>query len=184
MAPTKVCINTCMKSSEFITEDDDNVVKGDFGKKGGPKVQTQHAKKISLAQAFMDEGYNILLDNGIKLKEKPSYWQDLEKDPLGEVTLQKIKKLFAKNGVELPEFDAWEIYPIAPDDEDAMSEADPEDLYVSGPLVRVENMPFKGTFVIRTLPYRESNREPLQYGDFLVDSVGASSYIRFWRKIK
>jgi len=40
-----------MKSNEFITEDD-NVSKGDFGAKSGPKPQMQNAKQISIAPEF------------------------------------------------------------------------------------------------------------------------------------
>jgi len=83
-----------MKSKEFIAEDD-NVTKGDFGAKGGPKPQMQNAKKISMAQAFGSSGYNVLADAGIKLVEKPSYWADLERKPIGEVTFQKVKQLLS-----------------------------------------------------------------------------------------
>jgi len=162
-----------MKSSEFITEDD-NVTKGDFGARGGPKPQMQNAKKISMAQAFGSSGYNVLNDAGIKLVEKPSYWADLERDPIGEVVFQKVKQLFQKSGVELPEVDAWEVYPLDPDGGYAV---------VRGPQSSIENVPLKGVFVIRGLPYKNENTGERIEGDFLVDSQGASAYIRFWRKI-
>jgi len=162
-----------MKSKEFIAEDD-NVTKGDFGAKGGPKPQMQNAKKISMAQAFGSSGYNVLADAGIKLVEKPSYWADLERKPIGEVTFQKVKQLFQKSGIELPEVDAWEVYPLDPDGGYAV---------VKGPLASIESVPLKGVFVIRGLPYKNENTGERIEGDFLVDSQGASAYIRFWRKI-
>jgi len=161
-----------MRSKEFINEDD-NIVKGDFSLKGGPKPQIQNAKKTSIAQAFGSEGYNILIDNGIKLIEKPSYWSDLERKPIGEVTLQKIKKLFQQHGLDLPSFEAWEIYAIDPDNPNSV---------VPGPLSSIENMPLKGVFIIRDLPYKDDEGN-IKIGNFIVDSQGANRYIRFWRKI-
>jgi len=162
-----------MKSSEFITEDD-NVTKGDFGAKGGPKPQMQNAKKISMAQAFGSEAYNILADAGIKFHEKPSYWQDLESKAIGEIGQKKVENLLKQAGVGLEEYAAWEIYSIDPDSQYA---------HIKGPLQTVENMPDPKVFVIYDLPYKGSEGE-IKVGTFLVDRQGASSYIRFWRQIK
>ncbi len=161
-----------MKSKEFIREGD--TVTGDFGAKGGDKPQTQNAKEISMAQAFGSGGYNILANAGIKLQEKPSYWSDLDRTAIGEVGLARVKKLFKEAGVPLPDVEAWEVFPIEPNGS----------TYVKGPLATIENVPTRGVFVIRDLPYSDDRRNAdIKYGDFLVDSQGASSYIRFWRKI-
>ena len=163
-----------MRFREFVSEDDDNVVKGDFSKKGGPKFQKQNAEKISLAQAFGSSGYNLLRHAGITLNEKPAYWSDLESKPLGDVVFAKIKKLFKANDLDLPVYDAWEVFPIDPDSRNS---------YLKHPLVDIENMPLKGVFVLKGVPYKDAPGDSLRTGNFLVDSQGANSYIRFWRKI-
>jgi len=99
----------------------------------------------------------------------------LERNALGELGEAKVKKLFKKAGLDLPEYAAWEIYEIDPDSSHAV---------VKGPLASVESMPMKGVFVIYDLPYKKENTGERMEGDFLVDSQGASAYIRFWRKLK
>ncbi len=84
--------------------------------------------------------------------------------------------MLAASGIELEEFPAWQIFPI--------DEMNPRS-YVKGSLSSVENMPLKGVFIIYDLPYSDERRGVTKpkVGTFLVDSQGASSYIRFWRQI-
>lgn len=158
-----------MRIHEFIKEA--NVTTADFSGKGGPKFQTQIAEPISLSKAFGSEGYNLLKDNGIKLIEKPSYWESLEQNRLGDLGFKKVEKLFQQAGIDLPQYDAWEVFSIDPDVEPPMI----------GPLATVENMPPKGVFVIRNLLYKVSGEA--KTASFLVDNQGAESYIRFWRML-
>lgn len=161
-----------MKSKQL----EGDVTKGNFGAKGGPEPQIQNMKPISMAQAFGSDAYNVLAEADIKFHEKPSYWSDLERDALGEIGLKRAEKVLAASGIKLEKFPAWQLYPI-----DEMNTDD----YVKSPLQTVENMPEPKVFIIYDLPYsdlRHGVQDP-RVGTFLVDSQGASSYIRFWIQI-
>ena len=84
------------------------------GGKGGTGL-----KKVSMMQAFGSAEENILADAGIHFFEKPSYFEDLEKTsgkykPITQIMFKKVQKELKKNGLELVEKTAKEIYGYDP----------------------------------------------------------------------
>lgn len=139
--------------------------------------EPEKREKISVPDAFASDEYNILRMEGIKFYEKPSYWSDLERTAIDQNGLKTAEYALAKEGIKLPEYEAWEIYAIDP--------GNPRS-YLTGPLRSVENMPRERVFVIYDLPYSDERRgvTEARRGTFLVDRSGASGYIRHWIMIK
>jgi len=133
-------------------------------------------EKVDINDVFGSDAANVLRQEGIKFYEKPSYWSDLERKAIDDGALMHAEFALKDEGIELPEYAAWEIFPINPDGGG----------FVKGPLSSVENMPDAKVFVIYDLPYSDERRitsEP-QIGRFLVDTQGAQTYIRSWIMIK
>jgi len=133
---------------------------------------------VSAQSVFASNASNILGQEGITFYEKPSYWSDLERKALSNDALRTAEFALEEEGIELKEYDAFEIFAINPNRKSS---------YVRGPLQSVENMPQEKVFVIHNLPY--SDEEPSvtsdpKVGTFLVDAHGAHSYIRSWILIK
>ena len=128
---------------------------------GGKSDISTTIKPISMMQAFGSAEMNALHDAGIKLTEKPSYWEDFEGDGyavkrnIHELALKKAEKAI---GSKLAVHHAKDVY----------GTGNPK-----GPLVTVKNMPKESMCIIE-----------MENGDrYLVDTTQASSYIRMWQKI-
>jgi len=137
----------------------------------------ERPEKLDLHSVFGSDAANVLRHEGIKFYEKPSYWSDLDRKAMDQNTLKTAEFALEEEGIQLNEYPAWQIFPINPDNSAA---------YVKGPLQTVENMPDEKVFVVYDLPYSDERRgvtEP-QIGTFLVDTQGATSYIRSWIMIK
>jgi len=124
----------------------------------GGKASTT-LKPLSLLAAFGTHGINVLNDLGIKLMEKPDYWEDLEEGGYGwkyavdDLKLKKAEK--ALGG--LPTYTDLELFGKHP----------------RGPLATLKMQPPETTFIVKLSDGRR----------FLVDRTGASSYIRMWAPI-
>lgn len=140
-------------------------------------VDEGQPEKVDMHSVFGSDAANILRHEGIKFYEKPSYWSDLERKAIDDGALMHAELALKDEGIELPEYAAWEIFSINPDYSGS---------FVKGPLQTVENMPDAKVFVIYDLPYSDQRRmtEEPQVGRFLVDRQGAESYIRSWIMIK
>lgn len=127
------------------------------------KLNEADMQKISMAQAFGSNEYNIIKDLGFKFVEKPSYFQDLWRNPISSGDLYNIELALEQEGYELKEYSDKQIfgYPISEEH--------------SGPQKSVRWKPEENVFVIHMS--RTGNT-------YLVDKQGASSYIRFWLGVK
>lgn len=116
---------------------------------------------ITMLQAFGSKEMGILHDAGIKLAEKPSYWDDFEGD--GYAAEKYVHPMFSiaraekKLGGRFKVYTGKELYGVTKP---------------KGPLVSVKTMPEEHMFIV-------------DFGDskYLADRSGASSYIRNWAKI-
>lgn len=128
--------------------------------KNGAKLPAG-AEPISMMQAFGSAEMNALDEVGIKLTEKPSYFDDFEgngyavKRNIHDLTLKKAEKAI---GRKFQELDAKDFY----------GGTDPR-----GPLVKFTKEP---PFKMGILKFQNGNR-------YLVDTTQASTYIRMWQKI-
>jgi hypothetical protein len=119
------------------------------------------AKEVSMMQAFGSDEMNALNDVGIKLTEKPTYWDDFEgngyavKRNIHDLTLKKAEKAIGKK------------FPVA-NAKDFYGGRDPR-----GPLVKFDKEPHFGMGILK---FENGNR-------YLVDTSQASTYIRMWQKI-
>lgn len=118
-------------------------------------------KQITLLQAFGSKELNVLNDAGIKLAEKPSYWEDFEED--GYAAKKYVHPAFSIARAEKALGGKFKVYTG-------------KELYgvdkPKGPLATVKNMPDEMMFIV-------------DFGDskFLADTSGAGTYIRNWAKI-
>ena len=126
----------------------------------GGKASTS-IKPMSLLQAFGSREIAAADEVGIKLTEKPSYWEDFEdggyaaKNNIDQLKLKKLEKTVGK----LKEYTGKEIYG---------TDAKPR-----GPLKTVENMPSEDMFIVK---FSDGSR-------YVADQTGARTYIRMWQKI-
>jgi hypothetical protein len=118
-------------------------------------------KPISMLQAFGSKEMNILHDAGIKLTEKPTYWEDFEGDGFAakrnihDLALKKAEKALGHK---------FKVYSA----EDVYGTGSPK-----GPLVSFKKKPEENMCIIK-----------LGNGDrYLVDTTQGSVYIRMWQKI-
>jgi len=158
-----------------------DVIRADFGKKkvqpapDAEKIATAMstrvlkkgeelpagAKEITMMQAFGSDEMNALNDVGIKLTEKPSYFDDFEgsgfavERNIHQLKLKKAEKAIGKK------------FPVAKA-KDFFGGRDPR-----GPLQKFEKEPHFGMGI---LEFENGNR-------YLVDTSQASTYIRMWQKI-
>jgi len=137
-----------MKINELIFEND-NVY--DIRTKKPVSVS-----KTSPMKAFGSSELNIAYDMGVRLQEKPDYWEDLEDDPLDQLSTRRLITTLKKSGYLLPEYNASDIWHTDP----------------RGPGARVASMPEEYMFIVNA----NGNK-------YLADRTGAQSYIRNWRKI-
>jgi hypothetical protein len=139
-----------MKLNEFLTEGE--IISFKTGK-------PVDVKPVSMMQAFGSPEMNVLDSVGIRLNEKPSYWEDLDQDRvIDQVSFARLKKALAKENIRLPEYSSKEIYGRDP----------------RGPQVSVSNMPQENMLIIN---FENGNK-------YLVDTSGARTYIRYWSKIQ
>lgn len=161
-----------MKVSELLKEGD--VIKGKFGKddeppKDEPKIKfvkngelPAGAKAMSMLSVFGSKELAALDEAGIKITEKPDYWEDFEGDGFAvkknihEVKLKKAEKTI---GGKFKVYSGKEIYG--------------GDFKPKGPQASVKEMPKEQMFIVKFA-------DGTQY---LCDQTGAKSYIRFWQKI-
>lgn len=142
-----------MKLNELF---EGEVIHAKFGK------EKERADIVAMMQAFGSEEMNILHDAGIKLTEKPSYWEDFEGDGFAakhNIHQLKLKKAEKALGGKFKVVKGTEIY--GPQDK-------PKGPQVSANWGTQPNM-----FIIA-------------FGDgtrYLVDVTQARSYIRMWQKI-
>lgn len=138
------------------------VIQAKFGKEKERADLIAKGKPMTMMQAFGSEEMNILHDAGIKLTEKPSYWEDFEgdgfaaKDNIHQLKLKKAEKAM---GGKFQVFKGTEVYGIADKPK--------------GPLASMKKGTFPNMFII-------------EFGDgskYLVDVTQASTYIRMWQKI-
>jgi hypothetical protein len=124
-------------------------------------------KPMSLMSVFGSPELGALDEAGIKLAEKPSYWEDLELEGyhgrkhglIDEVKLKRVEKLIGRKLKVLP---SSEIYGV---------KAKPK-----SPLASIRAMPNDKMFIV-------TFETPDGVERYLADSTGASKYIRFWSKI-
>jgi hypothetical protein len=130
------------------------------GGKAGTGIQ-----QISMTKAFGSEQLGVLDDAGIKLVEKPFYWEDVDQanaqekyKPITEVMFKKVQRELKKSGHELKVYSGKEIFG---------SDKRPEHCQVHA------KFPKEPMFVV-------------QFSDskYLCDTTGARSYIRNWALIK
>lgn len=122
-------------------------------------------KQVSMLQAFGSPELNALHDVGIKLTEKPSYWEDFEgdgyaaKNNIHQLALKKAERAAGK----------FKVYKGA-DLFDAKNGSDKP----RGPLVKPSFMPTENMFIVH-FAFDDSR--------YLCDTTGANTYIRNWQKI-
>lgn len=117
------------------------------------------AKKLSLTQAFGSKGLNLIEDIGIKLIEKPSYFENIQRN--AQIKPGQLKEL--KSLLDLKIYSDVEIFGKKVDDTE-------EDDYNIGPQSDAK-MPKESTFIVEFSPTDNQ---------YLVDTTGARSYIRNW----
>jgi len=171
-----------MKTAEIFNLAEGDVIVGKFGRKSdqadlaassiktpvrvlkpGEKLP-DGAKPISMLQVDGTPEIIALHDAGIKLTEKPDYWESFEGNGyaasrnIHEVKLKRVEKTL---GRKLKVFTSKDIYGF--------------DLkeYNKGPLTSYKNKPDENMFIIT---FSDGTR-------YLCDTTGASSYTRFWQKV-
>ena len=118
-------------------------------------------KPITMTQAFGSPEMAALEEEGIKLTEKPTYWEDFEnggyanKRNIHQVALKRVEKTIGK----IKHYTGKDIYG---------SHRKP-----AGPLVSVINKPKENMCII---DFEDGT-------SYLVDTTQAKSYIRIWQKI-
>lgn len=110
-------------------------------------------EKVDLLDVFGSEGQRDLKKRGVRLREKPSYWEDLAAEPL---RLGQSRDLAGMLGYSPREYDWTDLYSAAP----------------RGPQSKVDRMPEESTFIVK-----------LPHGRYLADRTGAQTYIRNWLKL-
>ena len=126
----------------------------------GGKASTT-IKPMSLLQAFGSRDIAAADEAGIKLTEKPSYWEDFEgdgfaaKNNIDQLKLKRLEKTVGK----LKEYSGKDIYGT--------------DVKPRGPLKTVVKMPPEDMFIVR---FSDGSR-------YVADQTGARTYIRMWQKI-
>lgn len=127
-------------------------------------VVPKDAKPISMMQAFGSAEMNALDEVGIRLTEKPSYWDDFDgngfaaKRNIHEITLKRAEKAV---GRKFKVYKGTEVFglidkPRGPQVKTVMSPSDMEPMAI------------------------------IEFGDgtrYLVDTTQANTYIRMWQKI-
>lgn len=116
-------------------------------------------KPLTMLQAFGSSQLNLAHDLGIKLVEKPSYWEDLSgADHVDDVKLKRLEKELEKNGHSLPTYSASKLYGSD---------------YVRGPLQKVVKLPGESMVIVK---FDDGRR-------YLADTTGANTYIRMWAPV-
>jgi hypothetical protein len=114
-----------------------------------------------MLQAFGSRELVAADEVGIKLTEKPDYWEDFEgggfavKHNIHDVKLKKLEKTIGK----LPVYTGEQIYGMA--------------VKPRGPQAKVKMMPKESMFIVT---FVDGTR-------YVADSTGANTYIRNWQKI-
>jgi hypothetical protein len=138
------------------------VIQAKFGKEKERADIIAKGKPMTMMQAFGSDEMNILHDAGIKLTEKPSYWEDFEgdgwaaKDNIHELKLKKAEKAL---GGKFQVIKGTSVY--GPVDKP------------KGPQVSMKQATYPNMFII-------------EFGDgtrYLVDVTQSRTYIRMWQKI-
>lgn len=117
----------------------------------------------SLRQTFSSPSENALHDAGIKITEKPGFWNDFEDDGyaakrnLNDLTLKKAEKTIGK----IPVFTGKQVYGMG--------------IKPRGPLVNTKMDP-KDLGEVAIIEFDDGTR-------YLVSTTGANTYIRNWQKI-
>lgn len=141
------------------------VVQAKFGKekkRADREALLAKGTPMTMMQAFGSEEMNILHKVGIKLTEKPSYWEDFEedgfaaKDNIHELKLKKAEKAL---GGKFRVYKGTDIY--GPVDKP------------KGPLATMKSGVRPNMFIIE---FDDGSK-------YLVDVTQASTYIRMWQKI-
>lgn len=114
-----------------------------------------------MTKAFGSKGMNIVYDTLPQKKffEKPSEFSDLdhrESAQISEFEVRKIAKAFKENGLYLETYDVYDIFGGTP----------------RYPMVDAD-LPQETTFLIQFPKDRE----------YLVDTTGATQYVRMWLKV-
>ena len=124
-------------------------------------------KPVSLMSVFGSPELAALDEAGVRLAEKPDYWEDLEAEGfhgrkhglIDEVKLKRVEKIIGRKLKVLP---SVEIYGVR---------AKPKSPHAS-----VKAMPNDRMFIV-------AFEKPDGVERYLADSTGAKTYIRFWSKI-
>lgn len=122
---------------------------------------SQPIKKISLTQAFGSHDLAAAHGAGIRLTEKPSYWEEFEEGGhaegrnLDDLKLKRLEHLVGK----LREYKGADIYGT--------------DSKPRSPLSTVKMMPAEDMFIVK---FGDGSR-------YVADQTGAQTYIRMWQKI-
>lgn len=141
-----------------------DVIRAKFGKDKERADLIAKGTPMTMMQAFGSREMNILHDAGIKLTEKPSYWEDFEgngfaaKDNIHQIKLKKAEKAMGEKfkvlkGSEVFGSDVKPKYPLTKMKSDTGA---------------LPNM-----FIIE---FNDGSR-------YLVDVTQANTYIRMWQKI-
>lgn len=125
--------------------------------KTGKKVAVDMSKAvpISMMAAMGDNEGDVLQKAGVKMSEKPSYWEDLVDNTLDELAVKRIEKLL---GRKLTRIDGESVYGRKP----------------KGPLTRVNKMPDDNLLILK---FEDGT-------SYLVNTSHANTYIRMWAGIK
>lgn len=140
-----------MRANEFLGEGQKYTVYD--------KLDEADMKRLSMAQAFGSNEYNIIKDEGFTFVEKPSYFQDLQRNPITNNDLRTIEYALEEHGFDLNVYSDKQIFGFPISEEH------------SGPQKSVHWKPEENVFLIQMT--RSNNL-------YLVDKQGASKYIRFW----
>jgi hypothetical protein len=143
------------KSERTIAE---SVIKVDFSR--GKKVP------MTALQAFGSEQMNVLHDLGIELTEKPSYWEDFERDGFAsEKNIHNLQMRKAEKalGSKFVIYEGGDLFGVDKKGNDKPS----------GPLVSPAFIPKETMFIVK---FSDGTK-------YLCDLSGAKTYIRNWQKI-
>lgn len=123
-------------------------------------------KPLSWAKAFGSAELGALEDAGVKITEKPGYWDDFEeggyaaKKNITQIVMKKVEKALGK---KLKVYTGDELF--GEDNKDADKPR--------GPLVTPNFIPKESMFIVH---FNDGTK-------YLCDLTGANTYIRNWQKI-
>lgn len=125
-------------------------------------VDMSKAKPVSLLSAFGGHTLQVLHDAGIRLMEKPNYWEDLDEKegkyrPLSQFDIKRAEK---ELGEKFKEVDGKDIYGYS---------SKP-----NGPLANYATKPKDDIMIVK---FSDGTR-------YLIDTTQANTYARMWAKIE